>query len=389
MSKSENRKWYAPIWSGAKTFYKLFTSNIVSLTIAGVGLVIGVITGGTVPIAIAAITLGVKVIKTVLDAQKTMSTRSLDIENKALVDFVTALHVQQKTIELLPISKSKSELIKAELTPFGSSIKGKKLTYNKAIHRARQAVDLVDMGLGIAGVAGVASIVADPTKVAKAGNNLHAGVKGISNLLDIIGSEESSGSVSDLLLTIIRQHPEAQEQLVNFINSNREAEGVGYLDLQELREQTRAIKINTKAIVATLKRPKFYTSSKYDVIKWFKNDVVFERNKFPPIEKPETRLQKIWRGVNDALNPLSKYNPEMQEQSGFTKARRAEIAERAKSKAALDLKRKKTERLAVDFKKEIADAKRAKEGNAQVQEANSTSTPPVTNSKPGKVNSRS
>lgn len=38
-------------------------------------------------------------------------------------------------------------------------------------------------------------------------------------------------------------------------------------------------------------------------------------------------VQKIWHGIKDALNPYSKYNPEIREHSGLTTAVRKENAE--------------------------------------------------------------
>ena len=92
---SKNKKWYQKAWDGIKKLaiitYKALTSNIVSISLAVVTIAFGVATGGIVPIAIAAIVLTVKLVRIGIDAAKAVKTRNLDIENKALIEYATAL----------------------------------------------------------------------------------------------------------------------------------------------------------------------------------------------------------------------------------------------------------------------------------------------------------
>ena len=61
-------KWYQRAWQkikqGAKILYKGIVSNTGALAIAGIGLALGIVTGGTFPIAMAAVVLTIKLVKT-------------------------------------------------------------------------------------------------------------------------------------------------------------------------------------------------------------------------------------------------------------------------------------------------------------------------------------
>ena len=93
-----DKKWYQKAWhlvkKAAVISYKALTSNTGAIIIAGLGLGLGIVTGGAAPIAIAAVVLAVKGIKTGIDAAKAIKNRNLDIENTALVDYATALCVR-------------------------------------------------------------------------------------------------------------------------------------------------------------------------------------------------------------------------------------------------------------------------------------------------------
>ncbi|WP_316353847.1 hypothetical protein [Candidatus Trichorickettsia mobilis] len=104
------KKWYQKAWDGVKKVagaaYKMVTGNVYSIAIAAVGLGLGIVTGGAVPIAIGAAALAVKLTKTAIDAVKASKSRALDKENDALIDYATALYVKQKTLDLAPKLKA-------------------------------------------------------------------------------------------------------------------------------------------------------------------------------------------------------------------------------------------------------------------------------------------
>jgi len=178
-------KWYNTAWNMIKKVtklaYKAVISNGGAIITTSVALALGIITGGTVPIVLAAVVLGVKLVKTGLDAHKAIKTRDLDIENTALIEFATALYVQQKTLELQPklVSTTKS------LTPLELDHNGKKLTYNKSLNRVHKIVDVVNVGLDITTVA------INPIKGIQAAQHIKTGIDTIEAIklsLEIITS---------------------------------------------------------------------------------------------------------------------------------------------------------------------------------------------------------
>lgn len=331
--KEPTKKWYQRVWNGvkkgAKLTYQAIVSNTGAMIVAALGLGLGIATGGAAPIAIAAVVLGVKIVKTGLDAHKAMKTRTLDIENSALVDFATALYVQQKTLELQPklLSTTKS------LAPLELDHNGKKLTYNKSLNRVHKIVGAVNAGLDIA------TIAMNPIKGIHAAQHIKAGVETaeqIKNILEVIGSTgevlasaAATKELHEMISEHLSHHPEAQEQLVDLINSGRGTEGAAYLSLDELRAQTQAIKNENQALVATLKEDDFYSLTPTQIREKFEEHSQEISSNALPVQQQENIAKRIWHGIKDALNPYSKYHPDIQKHSGLTAAVREENTERA------------------------------------------------------------
>lgn len=326
--KKSPKKWYHSIWSsikkGAKLAYKGIVSNTGTLIISGIGLGLGIATGGVAPIALAAVVLGVKVVKTGLDAHKAIKTRSLDIENSALVDFATALYVQQKTLELQPKLLSATK----NLTPLKLDPNNKKRTYNKTLNNIHKIVKTVDAGLDIA------TVVIDPTKGVHAAKHIKTGIDAaekVKSILEVIGSTgeildsaSATHELYEMLSESLSHHPDTQEQLVDLINSSRSTEGSSYLNIEELRKQTQEIKNVNQALVATLKEDEFYTLTPTQIRDKFNEHLQKISSNAPPVQKRENLAKRIWRGVVDVLNPYSKYHPDVQKHSGLTTAMRKE-----------------------------------------------------------------
>ncbi|MEM6339339.1 MAG: hypothetical protein AAF673_05405, partial [Pseudomonadota bacterium] len=307
--KEKPKKWYQSIWSGikkgAKLAYKGIVSNTGTLIISGIGLGLGIATGGVAPIAIAAVVLGVKVVKTSLDAHKAIKTRSLDIENSALVDFATALYVQQKTLELQPKLLSATK----NLTPLKLDPNNKKRTYNKTLNNIHKIVKTVDAGLDIA------TVVIDPTKGVHAAKHIKTGIDAaekVKSIFEVIGSTgeilDSTSATQELyemLSESLSHHPDTQEKLVDLINSSRGTEGASYLNIEELRKQTQEIKNVNQALVATLKEDEFYALTTTQIKDKFNEHLQKISSNAPPVQKQENLAKRIWRGVVDVLNPYS------------------------------------------------------------------------------------
>lgn len=317
-------KWYQRAWQkikqGAKNLYKGIVSNTGALAIAGIGLALGIVTGGTFPIAMAAVVLTVKLVKTGLDAHKAIKTRNLDIENSALVEYATALYVRQKMLDLQPrlLSTTKS------LSPLELDDNGKKLTYNKSLNRVHKIVE------GVSAALDIATVAINPMAGIHAAKHIKTGVNAlelIGNAGDIIHSIDTTTELYTVLSDRLANKPEAQEQLVNLINSSRGIEGKSYLDLKELREQTQAIKNENQALVATLKEDNFYSLNSTQIREKFEEYLKEINSNALPVQKQESMAKRIWHGIKDALNPYSKYNPEIREHSGLTTAVRKENAE--------------------------------------------------------------
>lgn len=150
-----DKKWYQKSWyfvkKAAVISYKALTSNTGAIIIAGLGLGLGIVTGGAAPIAIAAVVLAVKGVKTGIDAAKAIKNRNLDIENTALVDYATALCVRQKILDLQPRLQDTSKNLTFERD---SKLSNKeKLKHDHSLEIAGKIVSVVNAGLDIATVA--------------------------------------------------------------------------------------------------------------------------------------------------------------------------------------------------------------------------------------------
>jgi hypothetical protein len=321
-------KWYNTAWNMIKKVtklaYKAVISNGGAIITTSVALALGIITGGTVPIVLAAVVLGVKLVKTGLDAHKAIKTRDLDIENTALIEFATALYVQQKTLELQPklVSTTKS------LTPLELDHNGKKLTYNKSLNRVHKIVDVVNVGLDITTVA------INPIKGIQAAQHIKTGIDTIEAIKlsleiitsssEVIASAGASKELDEIIVERLSHHPEIQEQLVNLINSGRNTEGTSYLNIEELRQQTQTIQNENLALVTTLKEDNFYKLTPTQIKDSFEHNLQTISNDSASVLKQETMATRVWHGIKNALNPNSKYHPEVKEHSGLTTAVRKE-----------------------------------------------------------------
>ena len=322
--KDKPKKWYKTAWNVIKktsnAAFKAVVSNSGALIISSTALALGIVTGGIAPIVIGSVVLGVKVLKTGLDAYKATKTRDLDIENTALVDFATALYVQQKTLDLQPKLKSTTQNLK----PLILDRDGKKLSYSKSFDRVNKIVGVVNAGLDIAVVA------IDPTKVMHAAKHIKTGIDAlekVKNSVEIIsglGELISSAQAGKELYEVILNHPEIQEQLVNLINVGRGSEGASYLNLEELRQQTQTIKNENQALLATLKEDNFYKLTPDQISDNFKDNLQKISSHSLPVPKQETITKRAWYGIKNALNPYSKYHPDAQKHSGLTEAVRKE-----------------------------------------------------------------
>ncbi|MFK7967953.1 MAG: hypothetical protein AB8B68_02165 [Rickettsiaceae bacterium] len=158
MSKSKkdnaDKKWYQKAWSGVKKVlavpYKAITSNTGAIILAGIGLALGVVTGGAVPIALAVAVLTIKVVKTGIDTAKAIKTRDLDIENAALIDYAAALCLKQKMLDLQPKLKGNG----ADLAVDDSKLsKEARLKRNHSLETVGKIVEVMDIGLDLATLA--------------------------------------------------------------------------------------------------------------------------------------------------------------------------------------------------------------------------------------------
>tara|TARA_B110000503_G_scaffold143697_1_gene247204 strand:+ start:11552 stop:12238 length:687 start_codon:yes stop_codon:yes gene_type:complete len=214
--KDKPKKWYKTAWNVIKktsnAAFKAVVSNSGALIISSTALALGIVTGGIAPIVIGSVVLGVKVLKTGLDAYKATKTRDLDIENTALVDFATALYVQQKTLDLQPKLKSTTQNLK----PLILDRDGKKLSYSKSFDRVNKIVGVVNAGLDIAVVA------IDPTKVMHAAKHIKTGIDAlekVKNSVEIIsglGELISSAQAEKELYEVILNHPENTRAISEF-----------------------------------------------------------------------------------------------------------------------------------------------------------------------------
>lgn len=333
-AKTAPKKWYQIAWDGVKKVagaaFKALTSNTGAMITASVGLVLGVVTGGVAPIAIAAVALGVKVAKTGIDTVKAIKTRSLNKENDALIEYATALYVKQKTLDLQPKLKVvEDNLHKTESDKLSNK---EQLKHDHALEVAGKIVGIINAGLDIATVA------LNPTKGIEAARNIKegletaekikSGVEFVTTTSEIAGAIGGTKEFGEMLKEALKGKPEIREQLVNLINSERRIGHVGYDNIEGLQEQTRQLEVDNKAMVATMREGNFY-QLKPDQIKNIFQSKQQEINKdIPALSKPEGAFARAWQGIKDALNPNSNYNPnneiETNKHSGLTHAVRKE-----------------------------------------------------------------
>jgi len=328
------RKWYQKAWGGIKKYagitYKALTSNTGSLISAVVGLGLGVVTGGVAPIALASVILVVKLVKTSIDTIKAIKTRNLDTENKALIDYATALYVKQKTLDLQPKLKIANENL--NLGPNNKLSNKERLKHNHSLEIAGKIIGVVNAGFDIAAIA------LDPLKGVNAIDHIQKSKKivgGIKKGLeiattpsDVMSSIDGVVELTNMVAEKLSNHPEIREQLVNLINSERKRDDVGYNNVEELREQTRKMQIENNARIAVMKEDKFYYFSDQEIKNKFQSYSEQIDKETPPIPKQKSTISKLWQGIKDALNPYSKYNPnaelEASKHSGLTMAVRKE-----------------------------------------------------------------
>ena len=300
-------------WGGVKKLagaaYKMVIGNAYSISIAAVGLGLGIATGGTLPIAIGSIALAVKLTKTAIDAVKANKSRALDKENDRLIDYATALYVKQKTLDLAPKLKAveKDLYTPDNLDKLSSK---KQHQFNTKLDIAEKIANIVNASVDVAGIA------MDPTKVITSGKEFVEGVtvplslfNTATGFIDTVGVVDDLKGLYESAKEKITKSPDLQAELRELINSERKRGNVGYDGLQELKEQTRQLQVNNKAMIAVLREENFYQLKPEQIENTFRNKQEQLDKYIPPVEKPEGPFARAWQGIKDALNPNSKYNP--------------------------------------------------------------------------------
>jgi hypothetical protein len=326
------KKWYQKAWGGVKKLtgaaYKMVTGNAYSIAIAAVGLGLGIATGGTLPIAIGAVALAVKLTKTAIDAVKASKSRALDKENDMLIDYATALYVKQKTLDLAPKLKAVEKDLYTPDNHDKLSAK-KQHKFNAKLGIAEKIANIINAGVDVAGIA------MDPTKLISAGKDFVAGItiplstfNTATGVTDTLGATDDIKGLYESAKEKITKSSDLQAELRELINSERKRGNVGYDNLQELKEQTRQLQVNNKAMVAVLREENFYQLKPEQIVSAFHNKQQQLDKDIPALEKPDGVFARAWQGVKDALNPNSKYNPnneiEANKHSGLTSAVRKE-----------------------------------------------------------------
>jgi hypothetical protein len=312
---SKNKKWYQKAWNGIKKVgiitYKALTSNIVSISLAAVTIALGVATGGIVPISIAAVIVTVKLVRIGIDAAKAVKIRNLDIENKALIEYATALYVQQKMLDLQPSLKGngKDQAIKNKLS------KSKKLQSDQSLNNADKIVSILDIALDIS------SAVTNPLQAVAVVTHIQKAI--------IIANKINKGfEISFTKKETEYQDLEITEQLIRLINLERDRGNVGYNNIEDLREQTRKIQVENKAYLKLMQEEDFYSYTPPQIKTKFQEYFEVINNSTPPAQKKESFAVKLFHGIKDAINPYSEYNPNNQlnieKHSGITAVVRSE-----------------------------------------------------------------
>ncbi|WP_316353849.1 hypothetical protein [Candidatus Trichorickettsia mobilis] len=175
----------------------------------------------------------------------------------------------------------------------------------------------------------------DPTKLISAGKGLVAGAgvplnafNAVTGVTDIVGATDDLKGLYASAKEKIAKSPDLQAELRELINSERKRGNVGYDSLQELKEQTRQLQVDNKAMVATLREENFYQLKPEQIKNTFQSKQQLLEQEVPAVPKPESAFSRAWQGIKDALNPNSKYNPNNEiktnKHSGLTSAVRKE-----------------------------------------------------------------
>ncbi len=301
------KKWYQKAWNGVKkgsiATYKALTSNTGALITSSIGFGFGIATGGVGLIAIGAVVLGAKVIKTGFDAAKSVKMRNLDMENKAIIDYAKTLCVKQIILDKQPKLQEIDKAVNSLDLSVSKKSKNEELKHNHSLETASKIVNLINAGLDIT------TFALDPTKginaihsVKKAtetAEKIKSGIEVVTSASDAIGSIDAAKELSHELGHKLLKHtssPNIQQQMINLINEDRKRSDVGYDNIQELLNQTQEMKNQNKAFAKMI-------GEKDPTEKSFKSKLENVTT------SPEKTKNSIWQGIKDALNPYSQYNP--------------------------------------------------------------------------------
>jgi hypothetical protein len=295
---SKNKKWYQKAWDGVKKLaiitYKALTSNIVSISLAAGTIALGVATAGIVPIAIAAVVLTVKLVRVGIDAAKAVKIRNLDIENKALIEYATALYVQQKMLDLQPSLKGK---VKDQALTNKVS-KSKKLQSDQSLKIADKIVSIVDIALDIS------SAVTNPLQAVAVVSHIQKAII-VANKLNKVFEISSNKKETDF------KDLEIKEQLIRLINLERDRGNVGYNNIEDLREQTRKIQVENKAYLNLMKEDGFYKYTPEQIKTKFQEYCEGINKDTPRVQAKESFVVKLFHGIKNAIKSLRQNSPRL------------------------------------------------------------------------------
>lgn len=324
----EPKKWYQKAWSGVVSgvtaAYKAVTGNVAAIVLTSLTLVTAVASGGTVPIVVASVLLGLKVVRTAIDAKKAAQTRRLNEENDALIEYATQAILQQELLRIEPKLQQVKELGKNQL----DKANGQDLVLGKKTEMLERVVGILENTVGATG-----AVVTNPAKA-----------------LGIVGKAVII-TTKNVIIREITKTPELRAELIKLINSERKDSNISYDDIQKLKEQTRKLKIENDALKETMREKKFYSFSNEQIAKTFEEKKTQIESKTLPVKK-ESTAKIIFTALKDALNPLSTFN-KVKEHSGMVKAIRREEANLKKPEIDSNskIKRRSTDDINVSQKK--------------------------------------
>lgn len=307
--KEQPIPWYKKTWSGikkvARAAFKAVTSNVGAIVLTTVALVGAIATGGLAPIIGGAVVLGLKVVKTGIDARNAINVRKLNKENDALVDYATQLAVRSQLLETEP----RLRVVEGDLCKTGSGkASEQQLNFGTGTRIVRKIVGVLNSAADIA-----VGAITNPAQAA-----CTIGV-GIGNL------------VKDTIIEEVTRTPEVREQLRDLINNERKNGNTGYDNTQDLREQTRKLKIDNQALRETAKEiihqnteGKYVSLNEEEIKKTFldKQQTITDNTPALQLEQEESAAKTVLKGIGDALNPYSEFN--ITQHSGLVTARRKE-----------------------------------------------------------------